>query len=136
VFDMQTRPELVLLQKTMVVVEGVARGLNPSLNMWSAAEPVAREWIEANLSPLAKLRDAGEGAGAIGKLLADLPSVLEQGRDTALALAQMAGRGVRLDEETVRRLAAEEARQTRWGRLALWVGALSLALLAITILSR
>ena len=51
VFDMQTRPELILLQKTMVVVEGVARGLDPSLNMWVAAEPVARKWIEDNLGP-------------------------------------------------------------------------------------
>ena len=46
VFDMQTRPELILLQKTMVVVEGVARGLDPSLNIWTAAEPIARQWIE------------------------------------------------------------------------------------------
>ena len=53
VFDMQTRPELILLQKTMVVVEGVARGLDPSLNMWVAAEPVARQWIEDNLGPSA-----------------------------------------------------------------------------------
>ena len=41
-FDMQTRPELILLQKTMVVVEGVARTLNPDLNMWVTAEPVVR----------------------------------------------------------------------------------------------
>ena len=43
VFDMETRPELLLLQKTMVVVEGVARSLDPELNIWSAAEPVARQ---------------------------------------------------------------------------------------------
>ncbi len=49
VFDMQTRPELILLQKSMVIVEGVARGLDPALNMWVAAEPVAKTWIEDNL---------------------------------------------------------------------------------------
>ena len=50
-FDMRTRPELLLLQKTMVVVEGVARSLDPKLDMWTVAEPVVREWIERNLGP-------------------------------------------------------------------------------------
>ena len=45
-FDMRTQPQLLLLQKTMVVVEGVARSLNPQLNMWTASEPVVRGWIE------------------------------------------------------------------------------------------
>ena len=62
VFDMQTRPELLLLQKTMVVVEGVARSLDPALNIWTAAEPIAKEWIEANTGVAGRLREAGEGA--------------------------------------------------------------------------
>ena len=132
VFDMQTRPELVLLQKTMVVVEGVARGLDPGLNMWNAAEPVAREWIEGNLGALARLREAGEGASAIAKLVADLPDLLQQGREAALALAQMTERGVRLDEDTIRQIAKEEAERTRWGRIALWIAALSLLALTLT----
>jgi len=45
IFDMKTRPELLLLQKNMVVVEGVARSLDPHFNMWKAAEPVVSEWI-------------------------------------------------------------------------------------------
>jgi len=132
VFDMQTRPELILLQKTMVVVEGVARGLDPSLNMWSAAEPVAREWIEDNLGPIGRLRQAGEGATTIGKVLADVPSLLTQMQQTAVALSEMARSGFRLDKETVRELAREDARRKRWGRVALWIGALSLAVLAAT----
>ena len=131
VFDMQTRPELILLQKSMVVVEGVARGLDPSLNMWTAAEPIARQWIEENLGPVGRLREAGEGASAIGKVLADLPALLTQGQATAVALAEMAHSGIRLDEETVRNLAKEKARRTRWGRVALWIAALSLAVLAL-----
>jgi ubiquinone biosynthesis protein len=131
VFDMQTRPELILLQKTMVVVEGVARGLDPSLNMWSAAEPIARRWIEENLGPIGRLREAGEGASTIGKVLADLPALLTQGQMTAVALAEMARSGLRLDEATVRQLACEEARRTRWGRVALWIIAVSLAVLAL-----
>lgn len=135
VFDMQTRPELILLQKTMVVVEGVARGLDPSLNMWVAAEPVAKEWIEANLGPMGRLREAGEGASAIGKIIGDLPALLTQGQQTAVALSEMVRDGLRLDDETVRKIAREEARSTRWGRLALWIAAISLAVLAFAQLS-
>ena len=57
-FDMRTRPELLLLQKTMVVVEGVARTLDPRLDMWTTAEPVVREWIERNLGPAGQLEAA------------------------------------------------------------------------------
>ncbi|HWK37842.1 MAG TPA: 2-polyprenylphenol 6-hydroxylase [Hyphomicrobium sp.] len=135
VFDMQTRPELILLQKTMVVVEGVARGLDPSLNMWVAAEPIAKQWIESNLGPVGRLREAGEGASVIGNILADLPALLTQGQQTAVALADMARNGLRLDDETVRQIAYEEARRNRWGRLALWIGAVSLAILAMGQLS-
>ena len=136
VFDMQTRPELILLQKTMVVVEGVARGLDPGLNMWTAAEPVARQWIDDNLGPIGRLREAGEGASEIGKTLANLPALLTQAQQTAVGLNEMARSGFRLDEETVRQLAREEARRTRWGRVALWIGALSLAVLALAELGR
>jgi len=55
-FDMALRPELVLLQKTMVIVEGVARGIDPDHDIWSAAEPVVRRWIERELSPAAAAR--------------------------------------------------------------------------------
>ena len=57
-FEMTTRLELVLLQKTMVVVEGVARKLDPHLNMWATAEPVVGEWIADSLGPRARI-DAG-----------------------------------------------------------------------------
>ena len=65
VFDMQTRPELILLQKTMVVVEGVARSLDPALNLWSAAEPIAKEWMRAE----PRRRGAAQGCGRGGKLV-------------------------------------------------------------------
>ncbi|MBA4333823.1 MAG: 2-polyprenylphenol 6-hydroxylase, partial [Methylobacterium sp.] len=64
-FDMATRTELVMLQKTMVVVEGVARTLDPHLDMWSTAEPVVRDWITQNLGPLGRVQEAGRGAGSL-----------------------------------------------------------------------
>ncbi|MBL8790503.1 MAG: 2-polyprenylphenol 6-hydroxylase, partial [Rhizobiales bacterium] len=67
-FDMQTQPQLLLLQKTMVVVEGVARTLNPNLNMWKTAEPVVRGWIERTLGPIGKLEEAGESLRDLARL--------------------------------------------------------------------
>ena len=57
---MQLRPELVLLQKTMVTVEGVARRIDPEHDIWRAAEPVVRRWVAREMSPMAL-------AGALAK---------------------------------------------------------------------
>jgi ubiquinone biosynthesis protein len=59
-FDMHLRPELILLQKTMVSVEGVARRLNPDHDLWAAAKPVVERWIRRELGPQAQVRDAVE----------------------------------------------------------------------------
>jgi ubiquinone biosynthesis protein len=132
VFDMETRPELINLQKTMVVVEGVARGLDPGLNIWTAAEPIAREWIEANLGPAGAIKDAREGAGEMGKLASQLPALLADAERVFASMAEMARGGIRLDDATIARLAAAEAERTRSSRAALWIIALTgLALVAI-----
>ena len=134
VFDMQTRPELLLLQKTMVVVEGVARALDPKLNLWVAAEPIAREWLEANLGAAGRLREAGEGVQDVGRFMSGVPALLVQAERTAQAFAEMVGTGLRLDEHTVIRLAEENSRQSRWTRRALWIGAVSLVALVFATL--
>lgn len=77
-FDMSTRTELVLLQKTMVVVEGVGRSLDPALDMWKTAEPVIRAWIESNLGPAAKVKDAGSALTAALEAVARAPQMLER----------------------------------------------------------
>ncbi|MFM5886530.1 MAG: 2-polyprenylphenol 6-hydroxylase [Novosphingobium sp.] len=56
-FDMQTQPHLLLLQKTMVMVEGLATQLNPQINMWDVAAPFVREWIRDELGPEAAIAD-------------------------------------------------------------------------------
>ena len=114
VFDMKTRPELILLQKTMVVVEGVARTFDPTLNIWTAAEPVVKDWMGKALGLEGRLRDAGEGAGQVGQFVADLPLVLLHAERAADAFAGMARDGVRLDDDTVRRMAEAQARGGRW----------------------
>jgi ubiquinone biosynthesis protein len=131
VFDMQTRPELILLQKSMVIVEGVARQLDPSLNLWTAAEPIAKAWMDENLGAVGRLKEAGEGASTAARLLADIPALLTQAERAASGLAEMARSGLKLEAETIESLARERARRDLWTRLALWIGAVSLAALAL-----
>jgi ubiquinone biosynthesis protein len=73
-FDMRLRPELVLLQKTMVTVEGVARRVDPDLDIWRAAEPVVRRWVGRELSPVNRLKDLGEQARDVLARLAAEPT--------------------------------------------------------------
>ncbi len=69
-FDMRLRPELVLLQKTMVVTEGVARRLWPDHDIWAAADPVVRRYILRELSPPARLVRLVEQGGKVLEALA------------------------------------------------------------------
>ncbi len=77
-FDMRTRIELVMLQKTMVVVEGVARKLDPHLDMWATAEPVVGGWIAENLGPRGRIEDLGRSVSQFAKLVAEAPPRLER----------------------------------------------------------
>jgi ubiquinone biosynthesis protein len=129
-FDMETRPELLLLQKTMVVVEGVARSLDPRINMWTAAEPVVRDWMERELGPGAKLRQAAEGAASILGVLAAAPKLAEQVARSGQAVNGANGDGLRLDDNSVERLAAAQFRSGASGRFALWLGAFALTAIA------
>ena len=130
VFDMQTRPELIMLQKSMVIVEGVARSLDPNINMWTAAEPVAKDWVEKTYGVAGRLKDAGEGANVIGRLITEAPRLIAEAERAGHSLAQMADTGIRLDDETIRRIAVNERQQGLWGRIALWIIAISVTALA------
>jgi ubiquinone biosynthesis protein len=112
-FDMRTRPELLLLQKTMVVVEGVARTLDPKLDMWSTSEPVVREWIARHLGPAGKLEGAVEGAGEIGRFVAQVPWLLTRAATLIDQLDDITRDGLVLSPETVAAIGAAEARRNR-----------------------
>ena len=71
-FDMQTQPHLLLLQKTMVMEEGVATALDPDINMWEAAEPFLREWMRSELGPEAFAADTIVDLVRTAKLIPDL----------------------------------------------------------------
>jgi ubiquinone biosynthesis protein len=110
-FDMATRIELVMLQKTMVVVEGVARKLDPRLNMWATAEPVVGGWIAENLGPRGRIEDIGRSLSLLAKLATDAPQRLERlGRlierwEDAVAAGRLFGDIERIAKREERRLA-------------------------------
>jgi ubiquinone biosynthesis protein len=133
-FDMRTRPELLLLQKTMVVVEGVARSLDPKLDMWSTAEPVVREWMTRYLGPVGKLEAAAEGAGEIGRFASNLPGLLARGARVLDQIDEATRDGLSLSPHTIAEMAKTEARRNRWAVLAQWAIALLLLWIAILLL--
>ena len=76
-FGMQTRTELILLQRTMVVVEGVARSFDPKLNIWEVAHPVVEDYIKSHLGPRALAKDIGKTALVFARLGPKLPKIAE-----------------------------------------------------------
>jgi ubiquinone biosynthesis protein len=83
-FRMETQPQLLLLQKTMVNVEGVAREFNPGLNIWYAARPLIREWVTEEKGPGAWLRELKREAPEWGRTLPALPRNAASFLDRAL----------------------------------------------------
>ena len=76
-FGMETRTELILLQRTMVVVEGVARSLHPQINMWEVAQPVVETYIRENIGPKALLRDLTRTVQVLARFGPKLPEAAE-----------------------------------------------------------
>ena len=130
-FDMKTRPELLLLQKTMVVVEGVARTLDPRLNMWTTSEPVVREWMTRNLGPAGRIEDVASGAGEIGKFLGQVPGLLMRAGRIADQLDAATRDGIVLSAETVAAIGKAEAQRNRSSAGALWAIAILLLIIVI-----
>jgi ubiquinone biosynthesis protein len=115
-FDMHLQPQLVLLQKTMVVVEGVARDLSPGYDMWETARPVVERFMRDMRGPEAALRDVAEGAKSLLTTLKRAPALLEEGAQRLEALGEMTDDGLRLHPDTIETLANLEAEKTRRGR--------------------
>ncbi|MEQ8345485.1 MAG: 2-polyprenylphenol 6-hydroxylase [Sneathiellaceae bacterium] len=99
-FGMQTQPQLLLLQKTMVSAEGIARSLDPDMNMWAVAQPVVEDWLRSHLGPEARLRETAE------RLVEALPRVPQALETLERFGAEAAGQGLRLHPETLRQLAS------------------------------
>jgi ubiquinone biosynthesis protein len=130
-FNMATRTELLLLQKTMVVAEGVARALGSHFNMWEASKPVIEDWIKENLGPKALLNDARDGLAATASLIRRGPELAERFELLAAEADRSVRDGFRFDAATAEAIGKAEARAARSGRIALWVIAATLVAIAI-----
>lgn len=129
-FRMEVQPQLVLLQKTLLYIEGLGRSLYPALDLWATAKPFMERWMETRVGPAAALRSFAENAPVIMRELPDLPITLAR-----------AGSRIRRLEHGLERQAAEierlqttlarAARWTRWRRLLIMVALIVLGILAV-----
>jgi len=123
-FQMETQPQLLLLQKTMLVTEGVGRRLNPDVNMWARARPLIEAWMRDNRGPEARLR---ETAGDLAGMIERLPSLLVHLEKAARDLAKG---GLRLEDETL----SELRKGDKFGRALVYPLWIIAALLAVLVL--
>jgi ubiquinone biosynthesis protein len=126
-FDMETQPQLLLLQKTMVLVEGVGRQLDPGVNIWALARPLIEEWMRDNRGPEARLRrrlgDLMETLDQLPKIVADLGKLVDM----------WSSEGVVLHAETLAAQAAHRTRQLSWLFAGLWIATGALVAIALAL---
>jgi len=126
-FDMETQPQLLLLQKTMVLVEGVGRRLDPDVNIWALAQPLVEDWMRDNRGPEARLRETIDN---VSEAVARIPRLLE-------SLDRLVGdwsrEGVVLHAESLATQAAHRARLLPFLVLPLWIAAAALIAIALAL---
>jgi ubiquinone biosynthesis protein len=123
-FEMETQPQLLLLQKSMLTAEGVGRSLNPNINMWELARPLIEEWMRENRGPEARILDDVEAAVSTVRRL---PALVREGERVA---AQIAEGGLRLHPQTVRFMLSDWERRRKTERFAIWAILVLLAIIA------
>ena len=84
---MQTQPQLLMLQKTMVVVEGVARKLNPDTNIWETSRPVLEKWLRDTKDPITNITETIKDTAQAIRQMPELPELVEKAN---LALTHLA----------------------------------------------
>ncbi len=127
-FEMETRPELLLLQKSMLVAEGVGRKLNPAVNMWLLARPLIEKWMIENRGPEARVRETLDNAIEI---LERLPETLARAEDVA---SMVADGGLKLHPDTVAAMRGRRAGQ-RGGGGILAIAAVAVAAIVLGVVA-
>ncbi len=87
-FNMQTQIQLLLLQKTMVVVEGVARKLDPNANIWNVSKPILENWLRNIKDPINKVEEIVDEASEVFKRLPNLPIIMDKANDVMTLMAE------------------------------------------------
>jgi len=121
-FEMEAQPQLLLLQKNMLMAEGVSRRLNPDLNIWTLAQPLIEEWMRENRGPEARLAQSVQDLAGIA---ARLPTLVKDLEDSA---ARLARGDIGLDPETLAALRRINDDDRRWLSWHIWVAAALIAL--------
>ena len=86
-FNMQTQPQLLMLQKTMVVVEGVARKLNPNTNIWTTSKPVHENWLRETKDPMTTINETLQSTSEVLKRLPEFPEIMDKANQALTFLA-------------------------------------------------
>ena len=86
-FNMQTQPQLLMLQKTMVVVEGVARKLNPNTNIWTTSKPVLENWLKETKDPITTFNETIQNTSEVIKRLPEFPEIMDKANQALTYLA-------------------------------------------------
>ena len=105
---MEAQPQLLLLQKTMLVAEGVGRRLCPDVNMWELARPLIEGWMMENMGPEARIREAADSMLDVLERLPYLVSEMEE------SLGHAARHGIRVDPASLGALAGGNGRRGNW----------------------
>ena len=130
-FEMETQPQLLLLQKTMMTAEGVGRGLNPNVNMWKLSEPLIEAWARENFSIAARSKLYAQ---EVRDTLAEAPRVLREAREFLIDIKR---RGITLSPASLAHLTEQRAVHHRqwlrlgWSATVAVVGLLSVVLLEL-----
>jgi ubiquinone biosynthesis protein len=126
-FDMSTQPQLLLLQKTMVLIEGVGRRLDPNINVWALAQPLIERWVRDNRGPEALLRQRLE---TLAEVLDRLPRLVQKVEDFVDNASQ---NGILLHAESIATHAAEQAKRAWLAVLPLYIAAAALVAIAVAL---
>jgi ubiquinone biosynthesis protein len=127
-FEMETQPQLLLLQKTLVLIEGVGRRLDPDVNIWSLAQPLVEQWMRDNRGPEARLK---QHLDTVLETIDEIPRLL---RSLDRLIGDWSRDGVVLHAETLAAQAAHRARLFPWLALPLWIAAAALAAIAVALM--
>ena len=84
---MQTQPQLLMLQKTMVVVEGVARKLNPETNIWTTSKPILENWLKETKNPMTTINETINSTSEVIKRLPEFPEIMDKANQALTFLA-------------------------------------------------
>ncbi|KJS34205.1 MAG: 2-octaprenylphenol hydroxylase [Rhodospirillaceae bacterium BRH_c57] len=128
-FAMETQTQLLLLQKSMLLAEGIGRTLAPQINMWELSQPLVEEWMRGTLGPQARVRRA---ALSLSQSAERLPAILEHADK---AMAMISSGGVKLHPDTVKAITRRGANGRRIGGLPTWLPWALAAVLAVLWLS-